>query len=169
MMNEVLLYIFMAISAVAATYMIFTRNIMYAVIALISILLAFAGIYVLQQAEFVAVSQLMIYIGGVIVLLLFAVMLTQRIEGKVLQTGIMQRVTGPLIVAVLFSLLAPLIGYFPAVGEGKSPDDPVQALGIKLMTDFLVPMEMIALLLLVVLIGAASVAGHFYITKGGRR
>ncbi len=168
-MNEVLLYIFMGISAGAATFMLFTRNIMYAVVGLIMLLMSLAGIYVLQGAEFVAVSQLMIYIGGVIVLLLFAVMLTQRIQGKVLQTGITQRLIGPLIAAAMFSLLVPLLSEFGGGEFGQLPADPIQALGIRLLTNFLVPMEIVALLLLVVLVGAASVAGHFYITKGGRR
>ncbi|MEJ2003550.1 MAG: NADH-quinone oxidoreductase subunit J [Cyclobacteriaceae bacterium] len=168
-MSEVLMYIFSGITAIAATFMLFTRNIMYAVIGLIAVLMALAGIYVLQAAEFVAVSQLMIYIGGVIVLLLFAVMLTQRIGGRVLLTGITQRFIGPLAVALLFLLLLPLLRKIPVQAINEAPDSPVQALGVKLLTDQLIPMEIVALLLLVVLIGAASIAGHFYITKRSDR
>jgi len=164
-MSDYLLYLFVGAAIVAPAYMLFTRNIMYAVLCLIVTLMALAGIFVLHAAEFVAVAQLMIYVGGVIVLLLFAVMLTQRIGGKVLQTGIIQRFTGPLAVILLFSLLIPVLMDFPA-GELNGTEGNIQSLGIRLLTDFLVPMEIVAVLLLVVLIGAASIAGHFYMTKG---
>ena len=168
-MNEILQGIFTLTIVAAVLGILFTRNIMYAVFGLVVSLISVAGLSVLFAAEFVAVSQLMIYIGGVIVLLLFAVMLTQRIKGKVLQTGIMHRFIAPLAAVVFFSLLAPLLAAFPMRSLNDVPTDPVRALGFRMLTEYLVPVELVAVLLLAVLIGAASIAGRYYTMKGGRR
>jgi NADH-quinone oxidoreductase subunit J len=169
MMTDVLLFTFMAAAVLATTLMLFTRNIMYVVIGLIITLMSLAGIYVLYGAEFVAVAQLMIYIGGVIVLLLFAVMLTQRVKGRVLQTGVTQRFIAPLLAAVFFVMLLPLFKFFPSGISNSLPPDPIKSLGFRLLTHHVIILEIVALLLLVVLIGAASIAGHFYIIKKRRR
>ena len=171
-MSDILMASFGIVTAIAVTLMLFTRNIMYAVFGLVIALMSIAGIYVLLSAEFVAVAQLMIYIGGVIVLLLFAVMLTQRTGERVLYASVSRKLTGPLMVALLLILLFPVLQQLSEAGSsgitGSLPAS-IPSLGFRLLTEMLIPMELLALLLLVVLIGAASIAGQFYSTNKRNR
>ncbi|MCA6075398.1 NADH-quinone oxidoreductase subunit J [Fulvivirga sedimenti] len=167
-MSNVLMIIFSSLAALSVTFMLFTRNIMYAAFGLVTTLISLAGIYVLFGAEFVAVSQLMIYVGGIIVLLLFAIMLTQRTNAGVLISGTSRLFIAPFSAAVLLILLGSLLWKFPLAPKAVESDDPIGELGIRLLSEHLVSMELIAMLLLVVLIGAATIAGKFYITNRRR-
>src|SRR5690554_4683717 len=77
-----LFYIFAALAVVSGAYMVLTRNLLYAGFALLLTLLSVAAIYVLLFADFVAVTQLMVYVGGVLVLILFGIMLSSRVHNK---------------------------------------------------------------------------------------
>ena len=71
-------YVFVFIIIAASLLIIFTRNVMHAVFSTMLVFLGIAGLYVLMQAEFIAATQIMVYVGGVLVLLIFGVMLTTR-------------------------------------------------------------------------------------------
>ena len=73
-------YGFSALAIGAALTILFTRNVMYAALCLFIALLGVAALYVLAGADFLAITQLLIYVGGVLVLLIFGVMLTHRAE-----------------------------------------------------------------------------------------
>ncbi len=167
-MNSLLMIIFSALAALAVTFMLFTRNIMYAAFGLVTTLISLAAIYVLFSAEFVAVAQLMIYVGGIIVLLLFAIMLTQKTGLGVLKSGTARLFMAPLLSAVLLVLLGVLLWEFPVNTRTGEVSDPIRGLGVRLLSEHLISMELIAVLLLVVLIGAATIAGKFYITSKRR-
>ena len=67
--------------------MVFSRNIMYAAFSLLFTFFGVAGLYVLLQADFLAVTQILIYVGGILVLLLFGVMLTNNVVSVDIKTG----------------------------------------------------------------------------------
>src|SRR6185503_18178603 len=75
-------YAFEFLAAVSAVAILFVKNVFYGALLLIICLLSLAGIYVISNAEFIAVTQILIYAGGVLVLIIFGVMLTTRISGK---------------------------------------------------------------------------------------
>lgn len=157
------LYIFVFAAAVSVITMLFIRTVFYAALALIACLISIAGIYALLFAEFIAITQLVIYAGGVLVLILFGIMLTNRIAGKPLLTESNHTVFGIIISAGLFLLLV-----FAYQKTSFNPSSPAPAqgnhinhIGIELMSTYVVPFEIGGVLLLVCLIGAALMASSF--------
>jgi NADH-quinone oxidoreductase subunit J len=167
-MTEILLYIFCGFAFLAASFMLFTRNILYSALALAVVLISVAGLFVLMQSEFVGVAQIMIYAGGIIVLILFAIMLTTGKRGE-RPLSQKKRVFPALILgAALFSMLALQVYHLPVDIPGPSSSEPIKSLGITMLTDFLIPLELIAVLLLVVLIGALTIARNYFKRNPGK-
>ncbi|MBB6612390.1 NADH-quinone oxidoreductase subunit J [Pontibacter sp. Tf4] len=163
-----LFYIFAALAIVSGAYMVLTRNLLYAGFSLLITLLSVAGIYVLLFADFIAVTQLMVYVGGVLVLILFGIMLSCRVHDKSVLSENVNTVWGALVAGLIvvglsYSILKANISSLPwlqpteitVLGDQKST---VQTIGIKLMTDFVLPFEIASLLLLIALMGAAYIA-----------
>lgn len=163
-----LFYIFALLAILSAGYMVLTRNLLYAGFSLLITLLSVAGIYVLLFADFVAVVQLMVYVGGVLVLILFGIMLSSRVRGKSVLSESGSKVWGTLVASLIlvglcYTILHANISALPwlqatelnVLGLQKST---VQSIGIKLMTDVVVPFELASLLLLIALMGAAYIA-----------
>jgi NADH:ubiquinone oxidoreductase subunit 6 (subunit J) len=163
-----LFYIFAILAIVSGAYMVLTRNLLYAGFSLLIVLLSIAGIYVLLFADFIAVTQLMVYVGGVLVLILFGIMLSSRVHDKSVLSENVNTVWGTLIAGLIvvglsYSILKANISSLPwlqttqidVLGNQKST---VQMIGIKLMTDFVLPFEIASLLLLIALMGAAYIA-----------
>ena len=163
-----LFYIFAALAIVSGAYMVLTRNLLYAGFSLLITLLSIAGIYVLLFADFIAVTQLMVYVGGVLVLILFGIMLSRRVHDKSVLSENVNTVWGALVAGLIvvglsYSILKSKISNLPwlqateinVLGDQKST---VQTIGIKLMTDFVLPFEIASLLLLIALMGAAYIA-----------
>ena len=163
-----LFYIFALLAIVSGAYMVLTRNLLYAGFSLLITLLSIAGIYVLLFADFIAVTQLMVYVGGVLVLILFGIMLSSRVHDKSVLSENVNTVWGALVAGLIlvglsYSILKANISSLPwlqtmeidVLGNQKST---VQSIGIKLMTDFVLPFEIASLLLLIALMGAAYIA-----------
>lgn len=163
-----LFYIFAALAVLSGAYMVLTRNLLYAGFSLLVTLLSVAGIYVLLYADFVAVTQLMVYVGGVLVLILFGIMLSSRVHDKSVLSENVNISWGVIIssfvlVGMSLIILRTDFSSLPWI-QGGSTDvlglqkSTVQVIGIKLMTDFVLPFEVASLLLLIALIGAAYIA-----------
>ena len=163
-----LFYIFAALAVLSGGYMLLTRNLLYAGFSLLVTLLSVAGIYVLLYADFLAVTQLMVYVGGVLVLILFGIMLSSRVHDRSVLSESVNKVWGPVVAGLIlvglsYTILKAEVDRLPwlqaadtlVLEEQKST---VQAIGIKLMTDFVLPFEVSSLLLLIALIGAAYIA-----------
>lgn len=163
-----LFYIFALLAVLSGAYMVLTRNLLYAGFSLLVTLLSVAGIYVLLFADFVAVMQLMVYVGGVLVLILFGIMLSSRVHDKSVMSESVNKVWGTVVtflilVGLCHTILHANLHLLPwlqtadmnVLGPEKST---VHTIGIKLMTDFVVPFEVSSLLLLIALMGAAYIA-----------
>ncbi|WP_033316883.1 NADH-quinone oxidoreductase subunit J family protein [Pontibacter roseus] len=163
-----LFYLFAALAVLSGAYMVLTRNLLYAGFSLLLTLLSVAAIYVLLFADFVAVTQLMVYVGGVLVLILFGIMLSSRMHDKSVMsenTNLGWGITVSLLtlVGLCYTIWQAKFASLPwlqaadtdVLGQQKST---VQNIGIKLMTDFVLPFEVASLLLLIALIGAAYIA-----------
>ncbi len=152
-------YVFAIGAVVSAGMMVFSRNLIYCAVGLLFSLASVAGIYVLLGADFLAATQLMVYVGGILALLLFGIMLSVKFTGVELRTGTLQMLPGLIIVAGLFLLLVRMI--YRAEWAMQSPGDmlPTTAtIGKRIMTDLLIPFEIASILLLIALIGAAYMA-----------
>ena len=143
------------------------RNAVYSVMFLIGNFLCIAALYVLLHAEFLAVIQVLVYAGGIVVLYLFVVMLVNLKRPPEAHSARqrMGRVGLVLGGAVLAEFAAILFFGFSRGGWAPVPAAPtggamgnVQQLGLMLYTDYLVPFEVASMLLLVAMVGAIVLA-----------
>lgn len=159
---DIKLIIFFAISAItvlSAAVAAFSRSIIYSAFALLGVFAGVLGLYVLLSADFVAIVQLVVYIGGILVLILFAVMLTTKIDTATGERKLLNRAMEPLSALVGVVILGGLIyrviarsGLFPRFHETFQPT--TSAIGEKLLSEYLLPFEIVSLLLVLVLVGA---------------
>ena len=167
------IFVGMALFAAACALMVvFARNLFHSALALVGTLFAVAGIYALLEAEFLAVSQVLVYIGAISTLITFAIMLTRGMMYGPTSPLNRQAGTASMIVALLFVVLGGLVAYMPWSNEaldlstldwGVFADRPtgeaiIASLGQKFVTTYLVPFELMAVLLLVALAGAILLA-----------
>jgi NADH:ubiquinone oxidoreductase subunit 6 (subunit J) len=155
-------YFFSIATALAAAGLLLSRNVLYGSLFVIVCLLSVAALYVLAFAEFVAVTQILVYAGGILVVIIFGIMLTAkfgnvplRVQHKNLFTGFM--VAGPLLFILVF-IFKDLSLEKSTLPELKSHANQVQSVGIYLMTDYVLIFEVAGVLLLIALIGAAVIA-----------
>jgi NADH-quinone oxidoreductase subunit J len=153
-------YVFAFITVASAFVVVFTRNIIYAAFSLLFTFFGVAGLYALLHADFLAVTQILIYVGGILVLLLFGVMLTNKVVSVDLKTGTLQTVPALVIVAIVAGSLAGLFysTWKNVAAPAAEQVSMTRTLGEMLMTGYLLPFEVASVILLVALIGAATTA-----------
>lgn len=152
-------YLFAALAIVPTLMLLAARDVVRAAFLLLGSLAGVAGLYALLGADFIAFVQVLVYIGGILILLLFGVMLTNR------EPILLHRApTHGLVVSGLLGSLVFLAGLLYVVFAVKWNVRPYEAkatsaeLGDLLMSDFLLPFEVSSVLLLVSLVGAAVIA-----------
>jgi len=162
MAEAVTFYIFAALILGFAVMVITAKSTVHSVLYLVADFLCVAGLYVFLQAQFLAVIQVMVYAGGIVVLYLFVVMLVNLKKPPELYSD--PRRLGKLGLAMALGVTAELgaiatYGWIkPAVtGAGLSPKN-VEQLGRALYSDYVVPFEVASVLLLVAMVGAIVLA-----------
>jgi NAD(P)H-quinone oxidoreductase subunit 6 len=152
----------------AALGVVLLENIVYSAFLLGGVFISIAGLYILLNADFVAAAQVLIYVGAVNVLILFAIMLVNKREdfAKVPRRWI-RKGAAVLVSLGLFALLATMVVQTswqeaPVTGSA-APESSVVLLGEHLFSDFLLPFELASLLLLMALVGAVVLARREYI------
>ena len=134
---------------------VLSKNLFHSVLYLALALVATAGVFLLLQAEFLAAVQVLLYAGGVITIVVFAIVVTERLVGERLSQTNRGVVTGGVVsLAVLLSLLAFLTRAKLAPTAPPLTGDLTQAIGRDLLTRFVLPFELLAVLFLVGLLGA---------------
>lgn len=155
-----LVFVVLAVAAIGSAIGVVTsRNIFYSALFLIACLFMVAGFYVLLEAPFLAAVQVLVYVGAIAVLIIFAVMLTERMMSKETSAWNEQWWVA-LVVAIC---LAAVLVYVVAtaswpVTEAPAAPDAIVALGKTLMSTYVLPFEVASVLLLMALIGAIVVA-----------
>jgi NADH-quinone oxidoreductase subunit J len=161
-LETIIFYFFALVIVASAAVVVLSKNIMYAAFSLLFTLFGVAGLYVLLTADFLAVSQIMIYIGGILVLIIFGVMLTSKITGVDIKTGPAGKVSiymgGAIAAATAVGLGLLYKSQNWVSGPVSDPKTTINALGVSLMTDYMLAFEVAAVLLLIALIGAALIA-----------
>ncbi len=142
---------------VSAFFVVTARNLVYSAVALMGTLFGVAGLYVFLYADFMAAVQVVIYVGGILVLIIFGVMLTNKISAPVLiQTSMPNRPFAAAVVFLIFLGLTTLIFRTPwHEGEAVPSEGTVAIIGKALMTRYLIHFEVAGVLLLLALLGAA--------------
>jgi len=152
-------YLVAIVTVGSAAIVAFSRNIIYSAFSLLGTFAGVAGIYVLLGADFVAAVQLLIYVGGILVLILFAVMLTHRITDVQITNRAAGRIPGFVLVAVLLALLIQTIRETPWAKAKEIVYTPTSAkIGDMFLQEYLLPFELASLVLLAALIGAVVLA-----------
>lgn len=164
-LEALLFYFFLGLTGASVLFIAVTKNILYAAFSLILTFIGVAGLFIFLGAEFLAVTQILVYVGGILILLVFGIMLTQRLKNKQIKTGRYQWLFGLLISVGFFALLATTIlgGSFeglPWIDQEYSQEVELSSFGLSLMTDYVLAFEVIGVLLLIALIGAVRIAGN---------
>ena len=164
----IIFYCFAGLMVLSTGVVLFTKNVLYAAFSLIVTFFCIAALYLFAGADFVAVTQILVYIGGILVLIIFGIMLTHRVSGEVIKTKIHNRWPGLLIGFSLFGILTygisqANLSYLPWIENATTSGQTIQEstiskIGVMLMSRYIFPFELAALLLLVALIGAAFIA-----------
>jgi NADH-quinone oxidoreductase subunit J len=151
-------YLFAIVTLGSAAVVVLARSLIYSAFALLFTFFGVAGLYLLLGADFLAATQLLVYIGGILVLLLFGVMLTHKIYDLDLRSEATQFAPGAIIAAGVFFFLA--VGAYKtqwATGEGRPPAPTTREIGRMFLGEYLLPFEAASILLLVALMGAAMI------------
>lgn len=148
-------YLVAAITVVSGAVVAFSRNIVYSAFSLLGTFAGVAGMYVFLGADFVAAVQVLIYVGGILVLILFAVMLTHRITDVQITNRAAGRIPALVVVGILVLLLVQTIRETPWAKAKEILYTPTTSrIGDLFLTDYLLPFELASLVLLAALIGA---------------
>jgi NADH-quinone oxidoreductase subunit J len=154
-LSTVVFYLVAAITVVSAAIVAFSRNIIYSAFSLLGTFMGTAGLFVFLGADFVAAVQVLIYVGGILVLILFAVMLTHRITDVEITNRSVGRVPALIIIGVFFALLVQTIGETNWVRIKDLTYQPTTArIGELFLEEYLLPFELASLVLLAAMIGA---------------
>jgi NADH-quinone oxidoreductase subunit J len=148
------------VAIAAAVKMVTTSNVVHAALYLLVVLSAVAGVYVILGAEFVAVTQVLVYLGAIMVLLLFGVMLTRAKIGAESNLDHEQRWIGGLVAAGMLAVMS--FSLWEGFRDEKLPaamaPQRTQAVSDEIFSTYIVPFEALSVLLLAALIGAVVVA-----------
>src|SRR5262249_25880733 len=154
-LGDAVFYLIAAVTVVSAAGVAFSRNIVYSAFSLMGAFMGVAALYVFLAADFVAVVQVLIYVGGILVLTLFAVMLTHRIADVRISNRSVGRLPALIIIALVFGVMAKAVlrttWHMTPAG---TPTPTTYAIGNGFLSDYILPFELASVVLLAALIGA---------------
>ncbi|HYA36471.1 MAG TPA: NADH-quinone oxidoreductase subunit J [Candidatus Binataceae bacterium] len=158
---QLIFYAVAALTIGSAAIVAFSRNIVYSTFALLGAFMGVVGVYVMLAADFVAMVQLLVYVGGILVLTIFAVMLTQGIS----DVTVSNRVVGaaPAIVTIVLVGIVMIVAIFrtPWHTAGVPAAAPTTyGIGNAFLGDYVLPFEVASLVLLAALVGAIVISRH---------
>jgi len=170
MLDQFIFFAFAAIALVGAVLVVTSKNTIHSAIWLITTLLATAGIYLQLRAELLFAVQVILYVGGIMVLFIFVIMLV-NLDVSLRQIQFNRQTTVALVLALALGGLLPVMHYFlqdqislppvesPAVlAAGAEPQGNTEQVGEVLFARYMVPFEIASVLLLVAMIGAVVMA-----------
>lgn len=155
-MIPVIVFVFASLVTLGAALAVVTnKNILHSAFYLILAFVGVASLYVMLEAPFIAVVQVLVYIGAIAILIVFAIMLTRRLMSKELEQHNAQWLPSALGALATFGLLGWIVysASWP-IQAGPVPAEPITQLGQELLTTYVVPFEVASVLLLAALIGA---------------
>lgn len=171
--EQLVFYVISAVVLVSALLVVSVQNFVRSIFLFFLTLFSMAGLFVFALADFVAITQLVIYVGGVLVLMIFAFLLSNKqilnipdsIKSK---SGILNNLPGLLVAVFFLTILIFTFSTFnpeefswiksAETNTFQPTDNTIHYLGINIMTRYLLPFEVISVLLLMALIGAAHLA-----------
>jgi NADH-quinone oxidoreductase subunit J len=139
----------------SALAVVLSRNLFHAVLWLALALTGTAGVFLLLDAEFLAAVQLLLYAGGIITIVVFAIVVTERLVGERLTQTNMRIPGGAVVSAALLAFIVTVIGKQPLeMVRPEMTGDLTETIGQAVLTRFVLPFELLAVLMLAGLLGA---------------
>lgn len=163
--SAVVFYALAAFTLVAAGFVALSGNIVHSAFALFATLFGMAGLYAYLSADLLAVVQMLVYVGGISVLVLFAVMLTSGLD-EARHSNPAFRFWGGLAVLLAVSAGAFVAASAFPTGVESAATPTTAAIGDALLGPYVLPFEVVSVVLLAALLGAVTLARGF---KGGTR
>jgi NADH-quinone oxidoreductase subunit J len=158
--QEAVFLVMAVIGGIGALRVVTSRNVVHAALYLVVALASVAGVYLLLAAPFVAFVQVIIYVGAIVVLLLFGIMLTRAPVGRhVLDNSPRARIGALVVGAGVFAMLTYfLVSAFGGERIVNRAGTATAALGTSIFRNFVLPFEAVSVLLLAALVGAIVLA-----------
>ena len=174
-MEQIIFYILALIAVASGIYVVSSQHLIRSVFMFFVTLLSVAGLYVFALADFIALTQIVIYVGGVLVLLLFVFMLSSKntlenLEGLQKEVLSSNRIPGTFICLAFLGIIIYAIFQVDLnqlnwivlakeTGNVKSvAEENITNIGVNLMSKYLLPFELVSIFLMMTLIGAANLA-----------
>ena len=161
--STIIFYMLAALTLVSGVFAVGTRQIFRAAIFLLFSLIGVAGLYFWMQYEFIAAVQIVVYVGGITVLIIFSIFLTQQTGEKMPKQKLGRQIFSALAAFCGFALIMLQVYQHSFVGSSNSPVEPqvanigTQMLGVK-NGGYALPFEVVSMLLLAALIGCIVIA-----------
>lgn len=156
---DIIFYLFAALTVVSAVITVTSKNIIYSAFSLLFAFFGIAGIYVLLAADFIAIVQILVYVGGILILLLFGVMLTNKVTSIDIKSGSVNVLPSVIGVALFAGIMiSVMVRTDWHEKPGEITNSTVKLLGNSLLNEYLIIFELLSIILLIALIGAASIA-----------
>ena len=158
-MSELPFYLIASITIASAYWVVVSNRLIYSAIALLFTLFGIAGLYICLYADFLAASQVIVYVGGILVLIIFGVMLTSKISDVSFQHASRNQMAGSFFAMGIFTLIITVAmrTEWPEF-ELTTLDGSTKIIGEMILTEYLLPFEAVSVLLLSALIGAAMLS-----------
>ena len=157
--NQILFLAIAAVTILSAAIVAFSNKIIHSAFALLATLSGFAALYIYLSADFLAVTQIVIYVGGILILILFGVLMTQKIydpSKRTVHNSLIVSLLGGLAMAGVLAVIIYKSPWATQIEKSFSPTTSV--IGTDILTTYLLPFELISMLLLGALIGAIYIA-----------
>ena len=146
-------------TVMTAIWVVLSPNLIHSAVSLLFTLFGVAGFYVFLYADFIAATQIIIYVGGILVLIIFGVMLTNNIDDPKLSNKSQNQLVGGVFSFALLIILSNIVfdtNWY--VKELVIRESTVNDIGKMLLETYLLPFEVVSILLLAALIGAAMLS-----------
>ena len=157
--NTIIFYVFAFLIVAFSFIVVFAKNVIYSAASLFVSLFGTAVLYILLRADFMAITQVMVYIGGILILLIFGIMMTTKVTDAEITTSNIGSIPAMFVSAGVFVIL--IIVLLTTKWNIKTPvenDVTVNQIGNLLLSTYLLPFEIASIVLLVSLMGAAMYA-----------
>jgi NADH-quinone oxidoreductase subunit J len=158
LLSQIVFYCFAVMTVGSAAVVVFSRSLIYSAFGLLFTFFGVAALYVFLGADFLAATQMIIYVGGILVLLLFGVMLTHKLYDLKLKTDTYQIVPALVVMLSIFvTLLLVMLRTRWYPGGQREMGPTTSAIGTLFMNEYVLPFEVASVFLLIALMGAAMI------------
>ena len=158
-LGQILFFSIILLIVLSSFWVVVSPNLVHSAVSLLFTFFGVAGLYVFLYADFIAAAQVIIYVGGILVLIIFGVMLTNKIDDPNLSNLSKNQLIASIFCLILFVFQMQIIfNTYWFVSELITRESTVNDIGMLLLTTYLLPFEVVSVLLLAALIGAAMLS-----------